>query len=448
LPPCGQGSPSPDDGPISQQPYYNWNCPHVAVYSGPAPPRALTTLQDLGDRGQAEAFRFLEQSGAMKGKSLTDLRDALNDSGTAASGEKDPFRFERILVATVAKGTSWDPGDRMTWTRVFVQPINFWFAGYTVAGTDNETVKVTSIEATNTKKFEANIESTIPGLEGPKASVGPSGERSVKTTSDINAQYEKLGIDIMPEFLRIIRESETGGDAVGNTTVSLTMVTDPVRIWKRFPTDATRPDPKDDDVVLLVTAMHVDGDAQSQNADDGPPAQAGAPSTGPPLAPIDAPAPFDVLPQVPVPHCPLRARVWMLYEERRVDQGRESYDESKQAVTLARDAEEKADVPIMSADEVSPAVWSIQICDARKCDTDNKTPLQATVGNSKGVSRNVVFTDYGLAVRFAHWLRVTQNNTPKGSKYTFNYPSLSEDSYQILRPFKKTGDECKPQKNG
>ena len=119
-----------------------------------------------------------------------------------------------------------------------------------------------------------------------------------------------------------------------------------------------------------------------------------------------------------------------LYEERRVDTGRESYDKSKQAVTLVRDAEAREDVQIMSADEVSPAVWSIQICDALKCDAQNRTPLQAKVSNSKGALRNIVFTDYGLAVKFAHWLRIAYNNLPPGSNYTFeNYPSETPGSY-------------------
>ena len=90
LPPCGQGSALPDDGPIPPQSHYNWNCPHLAVYSLAAPPRPLTTLRDLGDRGQAEAVRLLNQSGAMKGKTLTDLRDALNDSGRPRTGRRIP----------------------------------------------------------------------------------------------------------------------------------------------------------------------------------------------------------------------------------------------------------------------------------------------------------------------------------------------------------------------
>lgn len=407
---------------------YDWNKPHVAVYSVAGARHPLPTLRDLGDRGQAKAIEFLAKSQAMEGKSWIQLRDALSDAGAAGLGEKDPFQFDRLLVATVTKGASWNPGDRMMWTRAFVQPINFSFAGYTVAATDNETVKVTSIEATNSRKFSADIGLTVPGIEGPKASVGPSGERSVKTTSDITAQYEKLGIDIMPNFLRIIRESETGGDVIGNTTVSLSVVTDALTIQKRFPKDDGHKSPLDDAVVLLVTATHLDGDgledSQKQPADNND----------------QKPPPITVLPQVPVPHCALRARVWMLYEERQVDSGRDSYDESRQAVSLLRDAEDKEDLDIMSADEVSPAVWSIHICDKPICDGKDAKLLQASAQN--GQWRNVVFTDYGQAVKLAHWLRTTQKNAVPGTALTFNYPSTPANDKESLVPVKRMKDEC------
>ena len=111
-------------GPIPPPPD-NWNEPHVAVYSVAATPRPLPTLRDLGDRGQAQAIDFLEKDAAQKNKSWTKSRKALSNLGAARPGENDPFQFDRVLVATVTKGAGWDPGDRMMWTRVFVQPINF-----------------------------------------------------------------------------------------------------------------------------------------------------------------------------------------------------------------------------------------------------------------------------------------------------------------------------------
>ena len=125
----------------------------------------------------------------------------------------------------------------------------------------------------------------------------------------------------------------------------MTGVTDPDMIYRQYPGDhAARP--PGDPIVLLVTHFDQDaGDKQSEG--------------DPPKAPKHA---IDVLPQEPVPHCSLRARVWMLYEERKVQSGREFYAESKQSVWLKHDAEDKQDVEIMSADEVSPAMWSLKLC--------------------------------------------------------------------------------------
>ena len=419
------------------QRHFDWVHPNVAVYSTAALPHPLPTLRDLSDGGQAEAIRFLEKDSLLKGKAWADLEEALNDSDPRI-GEHDPFRFERVLIANVAKGLDWEPGDRMMWTRVLVQPINFAFAGYSVAETDNETQKVTSVERTDSRKFSADLSATIPGMEGPKASLGPSSEHTVKMSSDITAQYEKLGIDIMPGFLRIMRESETGGDAVGNTKVSLAAVTDPDMIRRRYPYDKTQHPSDDDPIVLLVTKTHFDGDgAEDQSAGETKPA-------------------IDVLPQVPVPHCALRARVWMLYEQRHVDSGRDSYAESKQAVTLAHEAEDKQDEDIVSADEVSPAVWSLRLCENQKCTGEDVPLLKARVqtdprGPQKSSPwRKVVFTDYGVAIRLAHWLKTHPWGTPLNTSYQFNYPAapviypaVSTERYVSLVPTKAKGDVCK-----
>ena len=400
---------------------HDWDVPHVSVYSVAAPHEPAPA--DATGRGQTKERDATATPSAMSPKAPTEPSSDQSGSAAPAAGEKDPFRFDRVLVATVAKGAKWDLGDRMIWTRVFVQPINFSFAGYSVAATDNETVKLTSVESTYARKFSADIGLTVPGLEGPKAGLSPSTERAVKTTSEINAQYERLGVDIMPTFLRVIRESETGGDVAGNTTVSLTAVTDAQTIRKRFPTDDSRHDGDDDDIVLLVTGTHFEGDF--------------APEKGQPADGADHQTTIDVLPQVPVPHCALRARVWMLYEWRQVDEGRESYDESKQKVTIMRDAEDRADVEIMNADEVSPAVWSLKKCAQTKCDDDSK-PLTATVKDTQRY-RKVVFTDYGVAVKLAHWLRTNKQSTPAGSNYTFDYGPNSKES---LIPVKSKIDEC------
>lgn len=409
------------DGPILWK-ETDWREPHIAVYSVPAPsppPHQHPTLRDLGENGQAHAIDFLAKDPASEQQSWRQLQSALMDERDFAPGEKDPFRFDRILVATVTKGAQWDPGHRMAWTRVFVQPINFSFAGYTVAATENEKVKVTSVEATNTRKFSADIGLTIPSVEGPKASLGPSNEHTVKTTSDITTQYERLGIDITPNFLRIVRESETGGDVVGNTLVSLSLITNPSTIQKRYPKDEYKA-PLGEDLVLQVTAGHL---------------QDGAVELEPEQASIT------VLPQAPLPHCALRARIWMLYEQRHIEKGREYFDESLQSVSLLRAAEEQKDIDFMGPDDVSPAVWSIQVLengsDQANTNTQNAETkfLRARVG--LGPWRELVFTDYGLATKLAHWVR-----THPGAKVehlTFN----NRDRDSVV-PVKNTKDVCIP----
>jgi hypothetical protein len=429
-------------GPIPPR-SHDWVNAHVAVYTMAARPHSKPTLRDLTDAGQAAAIHFLEKDtdAGLKGVALADLRDALDDSNPKV-GESDPFRFDRILIANVAKGLDWEPGDRMMWARVLIQPINFRFADYSVADTDNETQKVSSVESTDSRKVSAGFSATIPGVEGPKISLEPSRERDVKMNSEVSAQYEKLGIDITRDFLRIIRESGKESDLVGNTKVPLTAVTDPDMIYRQYPGDKDASRPPGAPIVLLVT--HFDQDAADKQSEGDPP-----------KAPKQA---IDVLPQEPVPPCALRARVWMLYAERKVQGGREFYDESKQSVWLKHDGEDKQDVEIMNADEVSPAIWSLKLCEDAQCKGPDTYPLMAMLKTPNGTQnrtlwRKVVFTDYGVAIRVAHWLRMHQINTPPNTDYRFNFPYDSDSIYDAgrryvtLAPYNATGEMCHPHRD-
>jgi hypothetical protein len=321
----------------------------------------------------------------------------------------------------------------MIWTRVFVQPINFEFAGYTVAATDNATEKVASVESTRGGKISADLALTVPGLEGPKADLAPSADHTVKTTSDVTTQYERLGVDITPGFLRIIRESEAGGDVLGNATLSLSMVTDLATIMKTAPRET--PPSAQPTEVLLVTGEHLQEDAVELD---------------------DKKASVSVLPHAPPPHCPLKAKVWMLYEQRHIVDGAQFYQESQQTVSLLRKAHDEGIVEIVAADDVAPAVWRIDLQepDAGACqaaeipkqkgaeDCATTGFLKAKVIERKGVAiksvwRDIVFTDYGEASRLAHWLR--NEYIDKLGNLHFNYcPGAS------LVPVKVTGNDCEP----
>jgi hypothetical protein len=157
------------------------------------------------------------------------------------------------------------------------------------------------------------------------------------------------------------------------------VLTDPTMIRKRYPKDDSARE-NTGEIALIVTEAHLEDDASQSS--------------------------IKVLPQVPLPHCPLRARIWALYEQRHVDAGREYYEESRHRVVFRRDADEKQDVTIMSADEVSPTVWRIQIVPPGER-ASNFGPNRRFLRGSRsgGVERELVFSDYGRASQLAHWVR-------------------------------------------
>jgi hypothetical protein len=325
--------------------------PHVSVYSVPnvKPSRPHPTLLELGDRAQVRAIDAIEHSSGSKVR----------------------------------------------------------FAAYTIAATENETVKVSSVEAQNTRKLSADIGLAIPGMDGSKIGVSPSRESTIKTTSDVSTQYERLGIDIMPTFLRVIRESAAGGDVIGNTTVAVSMTTDPELILEQSKIRAL-PDPQ---IHLVVTGLHLDDEGKEPS--------------------------MEVLPLVPLPHCALRANISAVYEQCHVHSGREFYDESRQQVVFIHDVDDERPVKIIGADDVSPFVWRVQLVPDKMYPDNSWTGRRALNARFKGTGswRQLVFSEYGRAVNLTHWVRTHAGQTISG--YEFNW-SVGTG----LAVIKQTKDEC------
>jgi hypothetical protein len=206
-------------------------------------------------------------------------------------------------------------------------------------------------------------------------------------------------------------------------------------------------------------------------------------------------ASFTVVPRAQLPHCSLFARVWMLYELREIESGRKYYEEGRQRVKISRDATKPADVAIMNADDVAP-VWYIRIvhnqksnaattrdsvetedrnlsqqpgngektekptdgsgsqsgqaidpasCEALRDKAEmpgnrglmpgNRALLKSALKQSDAQFRNLVFTDYDQASKFAGWVR--RNEGASLSNRCFNYPEGAS-----LVPVRITEDEC------
>lgn len=407
-----------------------WSAPTVTVYSAPSigPQQSPVTLKDLSDSGQAHAIDVVFKGPETARAAWQELMNTVSGSAGPADSV-DPYRVNRVLIATVAKGLDTLPGDRLLWTRVFVQPINFEFAGYSVAATDSKSIKIASIEnSTNTKlSISGGVDTGLPGAAKPDA--GQTIERTQKASADVTEQYENLGVDIQRDFLRIIRESAPGGDVVGNAAIQLSMLTDPARIWCGKLNEACKPRPiaraplpskgdadPDDGLVLLVSSAHLaDGEPDPR---------------------------LSALPQSALPHCPLIANVWMLYELRSITSGRQNYVEGMQQVELSKQGYDAGKVDIVPADDIAPAVWSIKVTDPtsdRSPVTDDKPDLTGQVEHAR--SRRLVFTDYLTASELAHWLKT---RIAAGQDLTIKPMKFSVDPKYTLTPFKHVANDCAP----
>jgi hypothetical protein len=108
---------------------------------------------------------------------------------------------------------------------------------------------------------------------------------------------------------------------------------------------------------------------------------------------------------------------------------------------LVHDAQDKQDVEIMDADEVSPAIVSLRLCENSKRDDDSEF-LRARDRSNDLPWRRVVFTNYRDAIGLARWLRAHQQNSLPNSAYQFNYPSDTGKANVSLVPVTTAGNEC------
>jgi hypothetical protein len=282
------------------------------------------------------------------------------------------------------------------------------------------TILIVALQSSAKLSFEGGLEKETPGTAKVEAGV----ERNRKVQADLGQQYEGLGIDIQPEFLRIIRESAAGGDVAGNTGIALSVLTDPQMIVRTFAPRSPDDKPPAPTPVLLIADEHLTG-------------------------PTDESQPqLTALPEDVLPHCPLKAHVWMLYEARQIVRGGDQYQEGLQHVQLTKNADGIREVEIVPADDISAAVWSIRIADD---DEPPKRFLKAKTKDAKN-DRKLVFTDYVLASQLIHWLK-EHPPTKDGQKLgelifsntqTQDGKSPSYDQAISLAPYKESQDACQP----
>ena len=383
---------TPVMSPLPAQPLgsqFEWRRPSVAFYSfeTPAPGSPAPTIRDLSDQGQAALIEAMTRAGAKPEDIRDTLARPLAPKAAPAEGSASvEGSYKRTLVATVSRGWDAGPADRLVRTWIEVMPLNFVFEGYTVIATDNQLLNIEQVTDTSSASLQAQLGHTTSDTSSTTTaappttdvlsrvlgtSAGLSGNLSSQRVSaaTINQQYTRLGADILPTELRILRESERNLDVSGNTLIALTLRIDPTR-WRR---DLGPAPGQLQETTHRVTKMRLANDAGALQA------------------------PGDVVLEVSLqkspPACPLVADVYLFYEMRRVTANAGSYMEGKQRADYDRSVYRRDRVQVVPAEVVRRPSW--RIYPAR----GDGILLAGAFG-----SLPLDFTSYEQARNFAEWL--------------------------------------------
>jgi hypothetical protein len=352
-----------------QAPVPEAQSPNVQVYSIATPtPPGKTRLTELSDHGQAALIEALAKTG-VEATALRSLLASPLAADKPSSGLLDRANLERTLIISVSKGVDAQPGDRLMRTIITITPRRapgteqnpFEFAGYTIAATDNKIQDIAHLETKSEKSLTGTVAPKISGTAESNSIVAAL-SHSHSTTADIKQQYENLNVDISPTRLTITRESERGGDVVGNTIVALTLATPP---------HTDRPS-----AFLASSGKFF--------------------SKGKALEPKAAG--LAIRPYRHLPACPLEADVEMRYQLRRIVRGREFYTEGKQRVAIVSDTIKRPGQILVRGDEALGELYQVIIY-------ANGREDGALIATVPGVGQQrLLFTDYGEARAVAAWM--------------------------------------------
>lgn len=408
------------DRPVGSE--FEWNKPSVALYSFPTatPPSSPASLKDLSDHGQAALIAAMTASGAK----TDEIRDALARPLTQKAAQPEGTAavegsYKQTLVATVSRGWDAGPADRLVRTWIEVMPRNFVFDGYTVIATDNQLLNIAQITDTASASLQAQLGRTtsdtnatttaappvtnvLTDVLGTSAGVSGNLSNTRVANATINQQYLKLGADILPTELRILRESERNLDISGNTLIALTMRIDPLR-WRRDLGAASDPL---EERTQRVTKLRLANEAGA----------------------LQAPGEItlEVTLQKSPPSCPLIADVYLYYELRKVTANAGTYIEGKQKADYQRGVYSKKRVELVPATSVRRPSWRLY------APSNNELTLLDVFGQNLPLD----FLSYEQARNFAEWLNRSRSLI-KGSGLPLGRAGLMLYSGDDAVPFPK-----------
>lgn len=188
----------------------------VSTLDVPASEKSMPVTA-LSDRGQAAYVAAL----AAKTKDGAALAAALAKPLKVRGG--DPSRFvdgstiERRFVLSLTPVNGFlAPGDRLSWAKLRITPIDARFVDWTVAFNKRNAINVGSIKASQSTTLKAE---TGLKIGGPLTDTGVSGEmtRSLEESATINDQ-STIDAMVTPIFAEVIQSGGWREDLTGNAT--------------------------------------------------------------------------------------------------------------------------------------------------------------------------------------------------------------------------------------
>ena len=339
--------------------------PTIWVGSIPATPPGKIGIKDLPDHAAAA---YLEQLGKFS-------TDAASFAAAAAKplqakqGALDTTSFDRVLIIAVTKAGFY-PADRLVRTKVTIESVGpFDFANYTIAATAYTTVNVDSLSNTRTATYSAELDPTATGTlaGGGKFSAGLT--KATTSAAQVSTQIEQLTVWLENGKLVVYRESDRGLDRPGTTFIQLSL--------KRKDPDAAGTDLIDRRFVVSDMTL----EDKSNNA----------------ALPKDATMALSQASLAKV-QADLTAKVSFEYIYRHVLGGQSTYNESDDTVEFLKEADSSAGTfTLMRKKELNVPLWIISY--------PGDLNHSLAVVEPDGSRRQLIFSDFGLADHFAHWVQ-------------------------------------------
>jgi hypothetical protein len=347
---------------------------YAAPAAGQDAPRSPIAL--LSSEAQAAYVEQLSKWAANPAALRAALATPITPGNARRIGQPEVDRTDRLLVASLSRGGSYAPGDRIVRAVIHVRPRNFTFGRYSVVQTSRQTVDITQLTRSARQEAELALTGTPARVAiTPTLTVGAS--QSSETVTNVVEAQEVLTVDILPDCLRIVQEGARNTDITGNIRLQMALVTETQPGGCPF-----APPLPESAKGLLRAALYVIGpDLRFRNG--APVLEAGqAPGTVQRFS-----------------RQPLVADVFMEYVLRRIERGAEHYTEADHDVALVSGRTPTTCQVVLTAGQSLPPLYSV-------------SRPQQDAPDMKIDGQTAVFTDYATAEAVAAWLNRSAGATP------------------------------------